>query len=523
MLEIFDQQNTQVSVFTPLDSLFSEYCKKKSDIERISDYVRNDTPVMSYFFEGAERHDRHFHISAAQLFDAAPAIRALDAEFWSRAMQLTDVLEAMDATKRNEWHTQIREHKTPAFESESVIATIRQLLAQRDHFFSQRVDGLFHNLSDSHITNTPQGFGRRFIINYMLGSYNSINSDRCNYIHDLRCVIAKFSGRDAPFGSATYHDLNNIVKDDAFGQWHSFDGGAVRLRLYRKGTAHMEVHPDMAIKLNQILAFLHPNAIPAEFRRTRTKEQRRAKEHVMEHDLISFKTLACLDNGRISNGGYRIWFSTTPVPSAIKVLEYIGGLHSGVNEWLFDYQLEPVLKALLRTGSLPERVSHQFYPTPRNIAQVAVDMADIGPEHTVLEPSAGQGGIANFLPKDRTTCVEISQFHCAVLKAKGYSTICRDFLDWNSIYTRGRAFAPETTFDRIVCNPPFSEGRAVLHVTRAAAMLSPNGVLVAVLPASFKDKTLVNGMDHQWSKVFTNEFENTSVSTIIVRLQRVAA
>lgn len=523
MFDIFESQQSQLSVFTPLDALFSEYRAKKAEIEKIASFVVGKTDIIGFFLDGAQKKERHSSLSAQNLFDHVPAIAALDALYWSRAMSLTDVLEAMDATRRNEWHTQIYEHKTPSFEPADVITTIRQLLAQRDYFFAQRVEGIFTNLSQSHVTNEPQGFGKKMIIAWMLTSYGSLNSERVAFIHDLRCVIAKFSGRGAVPSGITYNDIDLLIKNEKFGEWHSFDGGAFRAKFFKKGTAHLEISPDVSYRLNQVLAFLYPAAIPSEFRRKPVKAVKQ-KNYVMEHELVSFDTIASIGTGRISSCGFKIFFNEPPLSSAIKVMEYLGGLKIGNHEWFFDYKIHLALNALRRTGSLPEQVTHQFYATPENVARMAVEMADIGDNDMIVEPSAGQGGIAVLLPIERTVCVEISQLHCAVLRARGLNVIQADFLEWNKVYA-GRfgspgKFWPKTKFDRCVMNPPFSGGRAVAHVTRACDMLNDNGILVAVMPASFKGKEVVPGFVHEWSEVLQNEFDDTNVAVILLKLSK---
>ncbi|OTI16625.1 methyltransferase, partial [Pseudomonas aeruginosa] len=93
------------------------------------------------------------------------------------------------------------------------------------------------------------------------------------------------------------------------------------------------------------------------------------------------------------------------------------------------------------------------------------------------------------------------------LKAKGHHVIPADFLK----------FQPAGNFDRIVMNPPFSEGRWQAHLQHAASMLnSVGGRLVAILPASTKGKQLLEGFDHEYSQVFENEFAGTSVSVVIL-------
>lgn len=514
-IDIFEAEDTQVSVFTPLDAMFAEYRKDRAEIERVSAFMQDNGGVSSYFIDANIVENNANSVSIANLFELAPAIRSLDAGYWSRAMSLTDVLEMMDAGKKNEWSEQIRKHKTPPFEPETVATTMRQLLNMRGHFMAQRIDGLFRALSGEHVTNAPQGFSRKMIIDFMLDSYGHVVESRANYVHDLRCVLAKFTGRDNPVGRVTYFDLNNIVKEEAFGEWRDFDGGAYRVKLFKKGTAHLEIHPEMAVRLNQVLASLYPSAIPESFRRKPVKSEK-AKEFELKTDLLSFKVIEAIRSGRPNDEGTLLYFNDPVSQDVATVLERIGGTKNGYSHWLFDYDVSAVLSTMYRTGGLPEQRTYQFYPTPESIADVVIEMADVGPEHTVLEPSAGQGGLADKLPfREKVTCIEISQLHCDILRAKGYQKVrCLDFLVAN------RDWVSRETYDRIVLNPPFSDGRAVAHLKHAASMLNNDGILVAVLPASLKGKDIVDGMHHEWSETFTGEFEDTGVSVSILKLRK---
>ena len=505
MFELFEAEETALTLHTPLDALIAEYRKKCDDIKRIAAYVAGETDVMGYFLEGARVEHNVGNYCATSLFQVEPAIRALDAFFWSRAMRLTDCLELMPADKRNEWNEQIRKHQTPPFEPDTVRATLESMISQRAVFFSERVDGIFRALSEVHLTNQPQGFSKRMIISWVIGGYGSINHGRANYIHDLRCVIARFMGRDEPRSNMTYTDLDRIVRCGAYGQWHLFDGGSLRIRVYKVGTAHLEVHPDMAYRLNQVLAYKNPSAIPSEFRRKPAKPK---KEHVLVRDLVPFEVLAALGNGRLDTTGQRLSFYEKLPAAAVEVLNYIGGVAESGYAWAFEYHAEGVLYELQRTGIMPEKRSHQYYPTTEKLARIAVELAEPQDDDEFLEPEAGQGGIADHLPAERLTCVEISALHCAVLKAKGYKTVCADFLSWN----------PGRTFSKAVMNPPFSDGRALDHVQHAASLVRPGGRVVAILPASMRGKTLIDGWEHTWSEVYQGEFKGTGVAVAIVRL-----
>lgn len=471
-------------------------------------------------------------LSVGQLFSLEGAVRALNADYWSRTLALTDVLDCMPQKRRDFWHAQIRGEETvgsgsnaekvpplPDFEEQTVRATLKDLLSMRATFFAERVDGIFRALSNEHVTNCPQGFSKRMILNQVYSTY--ANSSQVGHINDLRCVLAKFMGRDEPKWNATTGIVEIARK--RHGEWITVDGGAMRIRVYLKGTAHLEIHPDMAYRLNQVLAHLHPHAIPAKFR---TKQKRAPKEFEMISRPLPFAVLYLLQHMRpvserigqswperyrtIANARKFEYGYGTDCKSALReaerVLEGIGGVRVG-HYYQFDYDPDEVIDDIVSSGCIPDKVSHQFYPTQsETVGAAAIEMAEIGDADECCEPSAGQGDLAALMPKDRTTCVEISPLHCTILKARGFNTVQADFLKWAET-------APK--FDRIVMNPPFSEGRALAHVEAAAGLIRPRGKLTAILPASFKGKDILPGWSVEWSRIFDNEFSGTSVSVVI--------
>jgi len=495
-----NQQSSDLDLYHPLNSLFGEYRSIVNRVKSVAESI--DSSAVDYFFRAAAANDYKGSCNVVEIFNVDRAIKAVDADFWQRSMKLTDVLEYMPADKRNDWHEQIRKHKTPTFEIDTVYATLRELLVSRERFLAERVDGIFRNLSHSHVTNIPQGFGKRFIMGYTL-EYTSFAHRMSEYIHDMRTVIAKFMGRESVNSASTLQDLNKLPRD---GQWYSFDGGAWKIRLYKVGTAHMEVHPEMAYRLNQVLAYVHPHAIPNEFR---TAPKKKSKEFDLSYDLLGFDVITQLRDLRAAKGGLEVWGPGLSTRTQT-TLEYIGGVSVKEGHWEFDYDIRSVITEICRSGMLPEQKSHQYYPTPEHIARRVVDWADIKPGEQVLEPSAGQGAIADQIGKDALIyCMDISKLHCDVLKAKGYERVqCADFLK----------YSPSVKWDKCVLNPPFADKRAEMHVQHAAGLLKEGGVLVAVLPASYKNKTIVEGLNHEYSEVLHNEFQGCSVNVVILRL-----
>ena len=493
--------------YTAIDSLLGQYSTKREQIEALAAMMDKDRlGIVRYFHDGnKDRQDRMPDPDV--LFRLDGALAALNADFWQRALNMTDVYDCMPVKRRQEWDESIRNMTTPEFTEENVTATFETLLAARSRFLAERVDGIFQGLSGTHVTNSPAAFGERMIMDCVFGYY-SYRTPKAELINDLRCVIAKFMGRDEPKYGQSRKVLDAIREDH--GQWYSVDGGALRIRCYLKGTAHMEVHEDMAWRLNAILHSLYPLAIPASFR---TPPKRKGRTHTPMQRPLPFAVLAVLEDldGRGCSRSMRGYGSHSKfaMREARQVIESLGGVQDGDYGFSFSYDPTDVLREVIVSGCVPDRASHQYYPTPETVARAAVDMAEIGPDDTCLEPSAGTGHIATLLPAEHTQCVEIAPLHCKVLSAKGYQVHQRDFLAW--------AAEQRGTVTRVVMNPPYADGQYMAHVEAAATLLAPGGILVAIVPASQRGKDLVPGLESDWSDIFANVFAGTSMDVAIYR------
>lgn len=505
------------SLFAPakddwLHRLLAQYTGARKDIEAVAEFSKKQGAMngMTYFLRTKRIKERHltYTLTTDDIFNKKQAIAALNADFWQMAFNETDLYEVMPEARRKEWRDIIDNHKAPEFEESTVISTIGEHMNSRSKYLAERVDGIFRNLSREHVTNQPEGFSKRMILSYMYSYGDSPNSERSGYISDLRKVIAKLMGRDEQGEHYnSYRLLSRAYREH--GKWLEIDGGALRIKAYLKGTLHIDVHPELAWKLNQILSIMYPLAIPSQFRK---KPAKPIKEFPLRNDLISQHAMHALGDARFDDDGRVVEFRGSYSGEIEGIMDAIGGVSvkRGFQSFRFDYDARDVIKEISFLGALPEQKSHQFYPTLPAIAKLVVDMADIQLGDKCLEPSAGIGGIADLMPKDQTECVEISELHCSVLESKGYAVMQADFLQYAPVL--------KPLFDKVVMNPPFAGGRAELHLKAAASVLNPDGVLVAILPASLKGKQIVDGMCHEYTDVLENCFKGTGVSVVILKL-----
>lgn len=167
-----------------------------------------------------------------------------------------------------------------------------------------------------------------------------------------------------------------------------------------------------------------------------------------------------------------------------EVLIRLGGKwKSGkVKAHVFPYSPASLLQAVVATGEMPPKNPLAFFATPEAIAKEMLSYVGDLNGKTVLEPSAGIGGIADVVreiyPSALLDLVEIDEFRASILKEKGYAVKCQDFLTLTG-----------KQYDCILMNPPFSvEGDKVAcltHINHAYSMLKPGGRLVAISAPGF--------------------------------------
>lgn len=520
-----------------LDHLVAEYRSKRKMIERFqADYEAGDIgKAIAYYCQ--RNGDKYPN------FELQNALCALNSEYWRKALSLTDVEQYMPQARRSEWHNQLTAWKEPHYQygkepgedlpdftEENAKAALMNWLKERPRYLAERVEGVFKALSKEHVTNCPQGFSKRMILGGVVDKWGTIEWEKAGVIDDLRMVISKFMGRGEYPDCASRTDLVAVQRYN--GTWFSMDGGAFRIRVYNGvGTAHVEVHQDIAWRLNEILAFLYPAAIPESFRRKPVK-QKKLKDFELFDDVLPFavcRALASCEQARRLNPakGFREQLTIPLSCSATQpkhddkvvrkaaeaVLVAIGGVrvqdgHS--YHWSFDYDPLPVIQAIAASGRIPNQQSHQFYPTPDDVADRVMDYAEAGDCYTGewLEPSAGIGSISNRMPHELTTCVEISPLHCRILESQaGYADVVNtDFMNWST----GKKY------NRIVMNPPYSEGRWKAHTEKAASHLADGGRLVSVLPATAKNSFELPGMICHYSEVLKNRFSGTGIDVVIL-------
>jgi 16S rRNA G1207 methylase RsmC len=144
-------------------------------------------------------------------------------------------------------------------------------------------------------------------------------------------------------------------------------------------------------------------------------------------------------------------------------------------------------------------------------------LADIRPEHDVLEPSAGTGAIIREIVTytHTVTAVEINYKLASVLINLFPSHDIRvknlDFLECNGDLGK---------FDRIVMNPPFQNADDIKHIQHALTMLRPGGKLVAICANGPRQQEKLQPLADTWEELPEGTFKDqgTGVRTVLLTI-----
>lgn len=517
MSELAIINNPLEKALDKLDEMLSKHTQELADIKAIKNFHDSLTTDPTYYYDKAAeiQHGYGRYSSSLNVIkDIEAPVKALHAHYWGSILSLTNLSSIMPAGEYSKWMEDIRQLNTPEFTRENVLATIKNVTAETPRFFASKVDGVFQALSRSHVTNQPEGFSKRMIINYITDTFGS-NYKTCAIVDDLRKLIATLNNQDENLvRGATGYDVTHLMRTSQFGQWVEIDQGSLRIKLFKKGTLHIEIEPELAIRLNQQLAILYPSAIPEKNRKPKAEK----KEYKTKTD-ITYETLSLgiCDSLRSVNMGNRNQILNAP-KFIWEVLTRIGGVQSerNPNSFTFNYYVLPVVRHLAMTGVIPQYKGHQFYPTPESLID---DIKDLLPEFEnkpkILEPSAGTGILADLVKEHYNAvpvCIEIESLNELILRSKGYLTKKADFL---------KEYKNLKDFDLVVMNPPFNKGEYKEHLQAAWSTLKSKGTLVSVVPNSLSEADILKilsdleGLDI--STDYDNVFDNTSVSVKIIK------
>ena len=519
-----------------INKLIESYNTTKTEILRTAKVISENNLHYTYFNEARmENSENHmFGGVSKSFFNADLPLKILLRSSWRSLLDLLDAFSYMSKKAESDWKGQLDSFNLPKFNADNVFSTIADFAKNAPVYFAQRVESVFAALSNTHVTNSPAGFTSTMIIDKLLFKEGDTNSAKCRALGDLRNIVGVYTGTNSINYKTNY--CSNLVYQlfKETGVWHSLDDGALEVKVFKKGTAHVRIHPDIAWKMNSTLAALYPRAIPSRFRKASFSAS--AKHIPSDLPLTKDIQLSLLEDVKISSiQGYErfIGRKLTPVHTDTTFIVNIFGTHSqqslenleslfiGIggksvkSGFEFNYDPTSAINKMAISGYALNANDSQFYPSDSEIGDEAASHLDIQDDGEYLEPSAGQGALAKFLPPT-STLVELNAINASILKAKGYSNVIQsDFIQQAEEW-----FNQNRRFDGILMNPPFKKNQAKEHFKAAFHILKDDGRLVAILPASLKGKQFIDGAVIQYGQVRQNAFENTNVSVVVAHVTK---
>jgi len=165
-----------------------------------------------------------------------------------------------------------------------------------------------------------------------------------------------------------------------------------------------------------------------------------------------------------------------------KCIKSIGGKwNRKAQGHVFEHDPTDALDNLVVTGETEDmKKKFQFFPTPRPLAEIVCDVAELKPDMKVLEPSAGKGDLADVIFErcKNVDCYELNEEMGGYLRTKPYTLLAiGDFLQ------QGTPKMP--AYHRVIMNPPFSRQQDIDHIYHAFKFVKPKGgILVSLLSTS---------------------------------------
>ncbi|EMY6611101.1 MULTISPECIES: DUF4942 domain-containing protein [Vibrio] len=504
---------------------------KQAEINLVRSFLSANSGLIQHYLTGD---NTRFYTA-----DDTYTTRKLDEECWKKIIKESGVKLLMTTVQQNKMDEELSNKPLP-FEFETVREQISSFTSNANNLFAQRVEDIFNCLSDVHLTNKPGRFSDKLIINGLPSHYYFYESRAVAALHDLRCVIAVVNRNFEVIEEYETHRILKICQAN-YGKPHNIDGNSLSVKVFKKGTLHIHIASDIADKLNDVLAFLHPLAISdsknVKKNSSGLKLQKEfvCRESLIPNDLRCALSRASIEEGydlvpskdfrreydREYNGLTNITIDKSVKDAADMVLGELAEESKLFGEkvcYSFKIGLDEVkafVNQIICNGLAPlNKVDSQFYQTTDKLRQIIADELEGRDLESIkcCEPQCGYGKLASLLPKS-ATLIDISDFNINVMKSKGYHNAVKgDFL---KLSQNGFVFQ-----DLIISNPPFNGNRYLMHTKAALSILSDSGEMYAVLPSTVKSHRESLQREYNvsteilWEGV--EKFEGTSGVSVVV-------
>lgn len=487
------------------------------------------------------------------------ANKRLESEHWRSLLEERKLFILMSYVEKTKWIESIENLDVPDFNKKNLISVMSDIINSSGKFFAERICLALESLSKDHVTNSQFGFGEKIIIKgihegfstkYLYPSTISSKIGALDEIRKIVCFLSTGNITDLEERMSTESIVSkciSLLRDERRSEFY-IDNGRISLKIFKVGTAHLSITPEIADRMNSFVSILYPNKLPSNLKEAKIYKGA-MKKQVLETDSISQCVLSALDSLRfvskklmneinrekaneLKENTYMLAYTEEKIlrekgkyKEFLSIINKIGGKQSEKREDFFEFKyknVNKVVRELIIAGGIDNQSSYQQYYTKEVLANDAYDllMEDYKEEDMVdfnyLEPSCGGiDGLMRLMPKERVKGIDISRINIAMRKEQGYNVELNDFMSY--------AKSSKEKYNVIMLNPPFKKNQAYNHTMAAYTLLKEEGSLVAILPS-----TLKGSFDHLNSdscKIFNSEiyksdFEDTDCSVFILKIKK---
>ncbi|QOX80912.1 methyltransferase (plasmid) [Trichlorobacter lovleyi] len=282
------------------------------------------------------------------------------------------------------------------------------------------------------------------------------------------CWVSYIQGYEGPRPSSFYATPNKSLVEWIAHEMMYSCGIHFKIILYDDGTALLTAEYDQILG-SRWLALIKTETVPA------IKPEDAPEQQQVPNEMLAVLSQCLIDGNLLKLPCQLDRKLYTKIDALLKDLG--GKWNRKAGGHVFEEDPSELIDNIIVTGRTTKPEKFGFFPTPKPLAMDVVDKANIRPGMRILEPSAGDAGLADIIKEksDQIFCCELQEKNVALLKDKGYQVVQGDFLDLGIGYE---------AFDRVVMNPPFEKQADIKHVLHAWNFLKPGGRLVAIMSSS---------------------------------------
>ena len=250
--------------------------------------------------------------------------------------------------------------------------------------------------------------------------------------------------------------------------------GYVDTEFFSEALEHLLTYIEVSNQLESALMhMLAPHVVEDVKKKTEDEGKQWSVDEILRHCTLEDNVL------KLPN----VQFNRKSYAEAKKWIEEAGGKWEGgkVQGFTFPFDAQRVFGILNEGKRCNLQQEFQFFETPPEVADWLVMVAGgISPDDTVLEPSAGQGGLVKAIHRAAPDVV----VDCYELMPENKEILSR----MDNINILGDDFTTECdkTYDKIIANPPFAKNQDVRHVRKMYDHLNPGGTVAAITSAHWE-------------------------------------